>query len=175
MRWYICADENSHDQSQTIQIDSSTGSSVLELNVFQHTLHIHAVSGFDETEASIDASSNSDLVLGPGQVSLSNQFAFLNGPFVKNLVVIDFGNVFRFGSAVEVEVGCVAVEVVVILYVAKNVEKFFVVVLCEFDLLGQVIGSVLIGASLAWLVGLILLRPHGHDLLNPPLNNSTFQ
>ena len=174
MRWYLCADENSHDQSQTIQIDSSKDLSGLKLNVFQHSLHIHDVSGFDETKATIDASSNSDLVLGPGQVSLSNQFALLNSPFVKNFVVIDFGNVFRFGSAFKVEVGCVAIQVVVILYVAENVEKFFVVVLCKFDLLGQVIGSVLIGASLARLVGLILLRPHGQDFLNPSLNNSAF-
>ena len=51
-------------------------------------------------------------------------------------------------------------------------EKFLVVVLCELELLGGVIGQIAVGATLARLVGLILFRAHRHDILYTLLNHS---
>ena len=135
--------------------------------MFQNFLLIHYVHVGDQADPTIDPLANMNLVLRLRQVSILDQHSLLHGPFVKGAVVINLGYVLRFGSAFKVEVASATSWIVhLVLYVAENVEEFLVMPFGEFDLLRQVVLRVLVGTTLAWLVGLILLCTHSHDILN---------
>ena len=95
------------------------------------------------------------------------------GLLIELLVIVGLGDVLRLGLAGVVHEGSVTVRVAfLVLDVAEHVIELRVVIFCELDLLGQVIRDILVGATLARLVCLVLLGTHFHDVLDPALDHS---
>ena len=115
--------------------------------------------------------SNLNLLLG--QITMFDFHSLLHGPLVKLFIVVDLADAFWLCLALEIQEWCDIVrQLLVVLNIAKDVEQLLIVVLSVFNLFRCVILQVTVSATLSWLVGLILLCPHGHDILDSLLDDS---
>ena len=112
------------------------------------------------------------LILWQGR-ALSHRHALRHRFLVHFTIVIDLLHALGACLTFEVQERCIVIgDALVVLHVAKDVEQLLVKVLCVLDLIGLVVGKITVSAALSWLVSLILLRTHCHDIFNPLLNHS---
>ena len=98
----------------------------------------------------------------------------MHGHFVELTEVVNLFNTLRAGLAFKVHERCVIVgQALFILHVTEDVEKLLVEVLSVFEHLWGVVGQIAVSTTLAWLVGLVLLRSHSHDIFDTLFNYST--
>ena len=142
--------------------------------MFHNCKFWHDVQLSDHLNGTFSSRSNWILHVVGSEVALGDIPALLHGTLVQFPVVVGLGHILGLCLTLVVEEGRVVVrDALVIFDVAKDVEEVLVIFLSVLELLGQIVFHVAVGAALTRSVGLVLLGPHGHDVLDALLDYGT--
>ena len=136
-----------------------------ELNMVKHSKIIHDSELRNQAEATGHVWSDLDFI--GGQITVSNPHTLLHRNLIQLFVVVYLRHILWLRQAIVVQEWRVIVwDALLVLHVTKNVEKILVVRLGILKLLWEIVFEIAIRSTLAWLVHLVALGAHGHDILN---------
>ena len=143
-----------------------------ELDVIEHFEVVHDAELGEHAEAAWGSGSNLKFLAIVSQVTMGDPHALLHRYLVKVLVVVSLGHIFRLSFAFVVQERSVVIwDPLIVFHVAKDVEQLFIIGFGVLQLFWQVVFKITIGSALSRLVSLVALGPHGHHILDPPLDH----